>query len=305
MELSSRARGSLLLLSNRFAGLASSRLVEACIRVLEARGACVTHVSPESISQARALARDAARNGAFDAVLAAGGDGTIRQVAAELIGSPVPLAVVPGGTGNVLANEIGLARTPDAVADMVLNGPVLPVPVARANGEPFLLMAGAGLDARVLQRLDPSLKGRIGKAAYCPATLGALLHPLDTLHVRIGATTHTVTWAIIANARHYGGGFVLTRSTSIAQKGLVAVLFRSTSRVRLLAQLASLARGRLDLRAAHTGDVAIVPCNEAVIESERSAPTQLDGDVFGVTPMRVQTSTDVVHLVVPWACPLR
>jgi diacylglycerol kinase (ATP) len=238
-------------------------------------------------------------------VVAAGGDGTIRQIAAELIGSPVPLAIAPGGTGNVLANEIGLARTPDAVADMVLRGPVLPVPVARANGEPFLLMAGAGLDARVLQRLDPALKGRIGKAAYCPATVGALMHPLDTLRVRIGAAMHEATWAIVANARHYGGAFVLTRSTTIAQQGLVAVLFKSTSRARLLAQLASLALGRLDVRAVRGGDVEIVRCTDVVIEADRAVPTQLDGDVFGVTPLHVQTSDDIVHLVVPRDCPLR
>lgn len=305
MDMSSYTRRSFLLLSNRFAGLASSRLVDACIASLEARGARVTHQEPQSIAQARAFAREAARDTSVDAVVAAGGDGTIRQIAAELIGSSVPLAIVPGGTGNVLANEIGLARTPEAVADMLLAGPVLPVTVARANDEPFLLMASAGLDARVLQRLNPALKGHIGKAAYCPATLGALLHPLDTVRVRIGTTTHTAAWAIVANARHYGGAFVLTRATTIAQPGLVAVLFKPASRARLLTQLLSLARGRLEPRAARVGDVEIVPCTGAVIEADHPVPTQLDGDVFGHTPMRVEISRDVVHLVVPRGCPLR
>lgn len=305
MNLSSHERRSFLLLSNRFAGLASSRLVEACIQSLEARGARVVRHEPPSIAEARSLAREAARSHAFDAVVAAGGDGTIRQIAAELIGGPVPLVIVPGGTGNVLANEIGLARDPDAVADMLITGQTMPIPVGRANGEPFLLMASAGLDARVLQRLDPALKGRIGKAAYGPATLRALLHPLDALRVHVGGTTRTAAWAIIANARHYGGSFVLTRSTNIAQSGLVAVLFKSTSRARLCAQLVSLALGRLDPRAAQIGDVEIVPCEQAVIEADRAVPTQLDGDVFAQTPLRVETSDDVVHLVVPTACPLR
>lgn len=251
------------------------------------------------------MARDAARNGGFDAVVAAGGDGTIRQIAAELIGTSVALAIVPGGTGNVLAHEIGLARNPDAVADMLLGGPTLPVTVARANGEPFLLMAGAGLDARVLQRLDAMLKSRIGKAAYGPATLRAVLHPLDTLRVRIGDTAYMATWAIIANARHYGGSFVLTRATDVARHGLVAVLFKSQSRTQLLAQLVSLARGQLELRAERAGDIEIVPCAQALIEADTSIPTQLDGDVFGVTPLHVQTTTDLIALVVPTTCALR
>ena len=305
MEMSSHTRHSFLLLSNRSAGLASSRLVEACVQHLEARGARVTHQEPQSIEEARALAREAARSRAYDAVVAAGGDGTIRQIAAELIATSVPLAIVPGGTGNVLANEIGLARAPDAVADMLMSGPLLPVPVPRANGEPFLLMASAGLDARVLQRLDPVLKGRIGKAAYGPATLGALLDPLDEVQVRIGERAHAGTWAIIANAGHYGGAFMLTRKTTIARAGLVCVLFKTTSRLQLLAQLVSLARGRLDLRAQHGDDVAVLPCTEAVIEAESAVATQLDGDVFGRTPLRVEATGDAVQLVVPRACSLR
>lgn len=304
MELSSATRRSFLLLSNRSAGLASSRLVEASIAQLQARGAHVEHCAPETIAQARQLAREAAHNQRFDAVVAAGGDGTIRQIAAELIGSPVLLAIVPGGTGNVLANEIGLQRTPEAVAAMLLAGPTLPVTVGRANGEPFLLMASAGLDARVLQQLDPALKSRIGKAAYGPATMRALMHPPDSLRVRIDETTHHATWAIIANARHYGGAFVLTRATNVTQRGLVAVLFKSPSRARLLSQLLSLARGRLEPRAARVGDVVLVPCDHAVITSDAEAPTQLDGDVFGTTPLTVATTSDVVRLVVPAGCSL-
>lgn len=305
MTMSHAIRRSFLVLSNRFAGLASSRLVDASIRCLEARGARVTHCEPATVAEARALAREAAQGRRYDAIVAAGGDGTIRQVATELIGGTVPLAIVPGGTGNVLAHEIGLQRKPEAVADMLLEGTTLPVTVGRANGEPFLLMAGAGLDARVLQHLDPALKGRIGKAAYGPATLSALIRPLDRLRVHIGGMAHTATWAIIANARHYGGSFVLTRTTTIAQSGLVAVLFKPATRARLMAQLLSLAAGRLDPRAARVGDVEIVPCTQALIESDRHVPTQLDGDVFGVTPLRVETTADVIHLVVPSACNLR
>ena len=304
MQRSSPPARTVLLLSNRFAGLAFSRIVETTTARLRARGIIVEDRAPQSIEEARALARDAARARRFDAVIAAGGDGTIRQIAAELVGTETPLAIVPGGTGNVLANEIGLAKSTDAIVNMITNGRTISIAVARANDEPFLLMASAGLDARVLQRLDPRLKGRIGKAAYAPATLGALMRPLDELRVRIGAATHTATWAIIANARHYGGAFVLTRSTNVATPGLVAVLFKTKPRAHLLAQLLSLAQGRLEPRAARTGDVAIVPCTGAVIEADTPVPTQLDGDVFATTPLTVRQSGETIRLVVPSGCTL-
>ena len=72
----------------------------------------------------------------------------------------MPLGIIPVGTGNVLAHEIGLARTADAIARMLLEGPVAKVACAQANGEPFLLMVGAGFDARVVAALDQRLKSR-------------------------------------------------------------------------------------------------------------------------------------------------
>ena len=76
------------------------------------RGATVTRMRGADIAGARTRAREAAESGSYDAIVAAGGDGTIRHVAAALIGTDTPLGIIPVGTGNVLAHEIGLAATP-------------------------------------------------------------------------------------------------------------------------------------------------------------------------------------------------
>ena len=157
--------------------------------------------------------------------MAAGGDGTIRAAAAGISGTDVPLAIIPCGTANVLAQEIGLKATPDLVCQMLRTGPQRPIACARANDEPFLLMAGAGFDARVVGGLDHALKGRIGKAAYTGPVLGALLRPLDTLSITIDNRSYEASWVVIANARHYAGRFVLAPRTGIHQRGLEAVLF--------------------------------------------------------------------------------
>src|SRR5262249_61604032 len=96
-----------------------------------------------------------------------------------------PLDILARGSDNVLAQEIGLKATPEVLCQMLADGPTLPIACAKANGEPFLLMAGAGFDARVVGALNHALKSRIGKIAYAAPVLGALLRPLDTLNVTI------------------------------------------------------------------------------------------------------------------------
>ena len=163
------SRRRFFLITNPGAGLTGSPLVDAVANALLCAGAELTLTQPGDIDTARRQVREAARSGRYDAILAAGGDGTIRQVAATLIGTEAPLGIVPVGTGNVLAHEIGLAPQANAIADMLLRGPVIHAVCARANDEPFLLMAGAGFDGRVIAALDHRLKSHVGKAAYAGA----------------------------------------------------------------------------------------------------------------------------------------
>ena len=292
-------RRRFFLVVNTGAGLSRPWLVEEVTAALERAGASVARETLGEFAQIRRLVQTAARSQRYDVVVAAGGDGTIRAAAAGISGTDVPLAIIPCGTANVLAQEIGLKATPELVCDMLRNGPQLPIACARANGEPFLLMAGAGFDARVVGGLNHALKGRIGKAAYAGPVLDALLRPLDTLNVTIDKQSYDASWVVIANARHYAGRFVLAPRTGIHQRGLEAVLFTARNRAVLLGQLLSLLRGRLDARAGRHGDVAMYQCSHVKISAPVPVPVQIDGDPFGVTPLEAQTGTDTIHLIVP------
>jgi diacylglycerol kinase (ATP) len=292
-------RRRFFLVVNTGAGLSRPWLVEEVTAALERAGASVARETLGEFAQIRRLVRTAARSQRYDVVVAAGGDGTIRAAAAGISGTDVPLAIIPCGTANVLAQEIGLKATPELVCDMLRNGPQLPIACASANGEPFLLMAGAGFDARVVGGLNHALKGRIGKAAYAGPVLGALLRPLDTLSVTIDKQSYDASWVVIANARHYAGRFVLAPRTGIHQRGLEAVLFTARNRAVLLGQLLSLLRGRLDARAGRHGDVAMYQCSHVKISAPVPVPVQIDGDPFGVTPLEARTGTDAIHLIVP------
>jgi diacylglycerol kinase family enzyme len=292
-------RRRFFLITNPGAGLTGSPLVDAVAHALLRAGAELTLTQPGDIDMARAQVREAARSARYDAILAAGGDGTIRQVAATLIGTDAPLGIVPVGTGNVLAHEIGLAPQANAIADMLLRGPVIHAVCARANDEPFLLMAGAGFDGRVIAALDHRLKSHVGKAAYAAPMSGALAHPVDTLTVTVDGTTHEASWAVISNVRHYGGNFVMARRTGIRERGLQAILFKAKNRAVLLGQLMALAMGMLDARSARHGDVEMLPCLRAKVTAQHPVPTQIDGDAFGSTPLDIEAGAADLRLIVP------
>src|SRR5262249_36010748 len=95
-------------------------------------------------------------------VAACGGDGTISEAACGLVGSDVALAILPGGTSNVLARELGIPLDIDRAAALLVAGRRLALRVLDANGRPFLLWAGVGLDARIMARVPPFWKRRLG-----------------------------------------------------------------------------------------------------------------------------------------------
>ncbi len=292
-------RRRFFLVTNPTAGACATSRVADVVTLLEREGAVVIRAGEGNLAAIRAAARKAADSGSCDAIIAAGGDGTVRQVAAALIGSSTPLGVVPVGTGNVLAHEIGLAADPAVIAHTLLVGQQVRVACARANGEPFLLMAGAGFDARVLLSLDQRWKSRIGKPAFAGPVLGTLLRPLDRLHIVLDGRAHSACFAVVSNARHYAGSFMLAPYACIERRGLVAVLFKAQTRAALTAQLVRLATGGLAQHAARTADVALIPCQRASISSRQPVPTQLDGDAFGTTPLAVDAGAAEIALIVP------
>jgi diacylglycerol kinase family enzyme len=241
----------------------------------------------------------AARSGSFDALVAAGGDGTIRQVARAVAGTDTPLGIIPLGTANVLAHEIGLPRTAQELGHVLQAGPAATIAAPLANGELFLLMAGAGFDGRVIEALSHAVKGQIGKLAYAGPIVRALTRPPDALEVYIEGKQHRANWVVVTNARHYGGRFVIAPSTSVRKAGLRAILFHTSRRVELLNSLLALAAGRLNT-CRHVSEHA---CANVEVKSETRVAVQVDGDPFGATPLVVQAEAGprVSLIVPPWS----
>jgi diacylglycerol kinase family enzyme len=277
-----RSRRRFLLVENPTAGRGANPLAARVLASLRARGA--TLIKLEEAGGADA-----------DALLAVGGDGTVRALVPEAVRRGLPVGLVPAGTGNVLAHEIACPRTPEALADLLVDGPAVAIETARANGVPFLLMAGAGFDGHVIARLDTSLKQRVGKAAYCAPVLRALAGTPAALSLTLDGVSYEASWAILTRACCYGGAFRLAPAANLLQPGFVAVLFHGASRARRFAQLMGLARGRLALR----GDVTMVPCRRATVRCATPVPVEVDGDPFGTTPLDVEMGGPKLTLIVP------
>jgi diacylglycerol kinase family enzyme len=146
-----------------------------------------------------------------DLVLASGGDGTVTACAGALAGTGIPLAVLPVGTGNLLARNLRLPLTIGGALAVALTGADRPVDIAMANGSPFLVMAGLGFDARALRSSQP-LKERLGWAAYYLAALGHLRDRPMGVVLRADArppVSLTASEIMIGNVGSLPGGLAL------------------------------------------------------------------------------------------------
>lgn len=288
-------RRSFLIIRNARAGLKSTRLVASVAEALGQRGAIVHVVETQSADDAADAIKEVAN---VEAVVAAGGDGTVRALALTLdeMGLRLPIGLIPAGTGNVLANEVRLPRHATRLAELLVRGPSREVAIMQANGAPFLLMASSGFDAEVLLRLSVRLKQRMARAAYTLPTLSVLARaPPTPFDVVIDGMRHTATWAIITNSRTYGGSFTLTRDASIFDPGMQAVLFGARTRAGRIKELLWLAGGQAE----RCASVSVIPCLRAEILAPRQMPSQIDGDALGFGPLTIGPSGRSLHLIVP------
>jgi len=201
------------LIVNPFAGPATMRLprtarVSFAARVLRSCGVTdVRAVETRSADDGVAAARRAVADG-VSRVVVWGGDGTVNAVAAALAGTTTALAIVPGGSGNGFAHELGIPLRAEAALRFAAAGPARPVDLGLADGRPFVNVAGLGLDAAIARRYDETAGRQRGLRAYvraCVAELGA--HGPVPVEVRVNDVVWfagTAPLVALANGRQYG-----------------------------------------------------------------------------------------------------
>lgn len=307
---------SVLLILNPTAGRRRRGLVDAVVRRVRAEGWTVDVVETTAAGDARQLAAacDATRYGV---IAVAGGDGTINEVvnglAARAATAP-PLAIVPLGTANVLAHELGLGSTASSLAQAMMAGREVLVHPGRASagtsatasttGAPrcFSLMAGAGFDAKVVAGVSSDLKRRWGKGAYVWRSLiEARRYRPVRYAVEIDGASYEAASVIVTHARHYAGPYVVAPAASLGDPLLHVCLFERWGWIHALRFGAALLRGALPrtsgFRVIAGREVRISVLNDA--GESRRQPVQIDGDDALTLPVSIGLSTEAVRMLRP------
>jgi len=233
-----------------------------------------------------------------DVLVIAGGDGSVNEAMTGLQGNPAPpaLYVVPFGTANVLAHELGLPCAPSAMADTISKGKTRSLHAGLANGRPFVLMASAGFDAEVVHALPLALKRRFGKLAYVMSAVRIGFQRKSTdLLVHADGQTHSAKMVIATNGKYYGGPFCLTRDESVCRQGLHLIMLKHDSPWAMLRFSLALVRGRLD----REKGALLLPVSKATITSASPVALQVDGDPYGTTPVEIEAATASFKILVP------
>lgn len=296
-------RSAVTVVYNPTAGWRRRRKLIDVVEAMSQRGARVTLRETTAPGDAEAFAREAAEGGSADIVVAAGGDGTVNEVANGLAGSDVPLGVIPTGTANVLAIEIGLPRSSDALGELLLTGAARRIGAGRVNKRFFLLWVGAGFDGRLVHAIDPVMKRRFGKLAFVWAGIKQVFGPTGPmLRVSDGSVLVECGWAVIANAEHYAGTYSLAPSTRFDDVGLSTLCISARGRAGLVAALIGLALGRLEKMPGVQVLTSERVCISLADASVRD-PVQVDGDDMLTLPVEVEcwdvAKAPQIRLVMP------
>jgi diacylglycerol kinase (ATP) len=238
-----------------------------------------------------------------DLVLAAGGDGTINEVAEGLIHTRVPLGILPGGTANVLATEMKLGSRLERVAARLRECRPQRISVGHLTCEGgtvsrhFLMMAGIGLDAHIVYRVNGPLKARTGKVAYWIAGWSLLGRSLAEFHVEVGGQVRKCSFVLASKVRNYGGDFEIAREVSLLDDRFEVVLFEGRSTLRYVKYFTGLVRNQVEGMTGVT--VLREQCLKLSCPEDLRVYVQIDGEHAGHLPAEVRIVPDAITLLMP------
>jgi diacylglycerol kinase (ATP) len=286
-----------VIIGNPNSGRAGSRdYLERCAKILRSGGLEVEVLNTERPDHATELASSTEA----PLVIAAGGDGTINEVINGL-DEEATLGILPLGTANVLARELGLPLNVEQACERILRGERAKIDLGVATNREgverrFACMAGIGFDAHVVRAVTPRLKRYLRGLAFALMAFKVLAEEdFPWIHVIHGDTTHVTRFAIVANAHHYGGDLRAASDPDLLASGeLAVVLVRRVSvllRPDIFASI--LARRPLD-RSMHSFTATEL---RACATEDIDVPVQLDGEIWGNLPMSFRVEPRALEVI--------
>jgi len=310
MTAAEGGRQHIAVIRNPTAGGARGQRFAATVAALRQAGCRVDIHESTSAADVRRLAA-ALSEGPHEALVAAGGDGTINDAVNGMVpGSAMPFGIVPLGTANVLAWEIGLGKAPPArLVEALRFGQALPVHLGQlftpsmqspeasgGEGRLFFLMAGAGFDASVVKHVNLALKRRVGKLAYIwEAGRQLFRNAFPRIELVIDGKPYEAASVVVAKAAHYGGNYIVAERADLQAASFQVCLFRRRGKLSVLRYATALDRGTL----ARLPAFQVIEGREIAIDAAAEAPLQVDGDPAGRAPARIRLAPMQLNLIYP------
>jgi diacylglycerol kinase family enzyme len=290
-------------------------VIEGALSVLRKARIEASALETDAPGSACTLALDAVREGC-DTILACGGDGTVHEIMQGLVGTEIALGVVPLGTANALAADLGLGTSPINAVEMLLTAEPVQVPVGEIffrdndgaeDSRYFTVAAGVGADALCISMLDAGLKRRFGYALYMVQMLRVwATHSFPLFQAAFSPSdggpsrTIEISQILAVRVRDFGGLLHhLAPGASIHRRSLRVLAFKTRSRMDYLRfVMASLFRRQTFARQIELLDVLSVECR-----LRNGSPAQVlveaDGELLGGLPVRIEIASQQLTLLIP------
>jgi diacylglycerol kinase (ATP) len=289
--------------------------IEEAVRILKDAG-ITTELAPTSdAGHAREIARLAVE-ARREMVIACGGDGTINEIINGLAGSQVPMALLPAGTANILAKELGIPWDIPRAARLIPEGVIRRVALGMATyagsngnghsvalpleGRYFLSVGGAGPDGAIVNGVDCELKKKVGVAAYWLEGMKQLFrYDFPEMRVRSNGTDHLASIIVVGRTANYGGPFKITTNATLFEDSFEFLTNSTRSRLQYLACLPALWLGKIR----GMQGIKMWKATEVLCESAGANPVyaQVDGEPIGPLPLKFRIVPDALSLVTPAA----
>jgi len=244
------------------------------------------------------LAKNASGKG-YDGIVSVGGDGTLLEIVQALHGTEETLGIIPAGTGNDFREAVRVPADPLEALDIILAGNKKRIDLGLINGRKYFLnVAGTGFDVDVLKNTNRVRRFFTGGFAYYLGIVMSLLG-YKNLKIRLTLDGETIEREILlvafANGKCYGGGLQISPDSDVQDGLLNVTILNSIAKRRILIELPKLKRGELEKI-----DVAErFICKKAVIECEKKQTFNLDGDIYGETPMTFSIEASSLFVFCP------
>jgi YegS/Rv2252/BmrU family lipid kinase len=267
--------------------------------ILERGGWEINVINSDGPGHVSELAGAAARRG-MDAVLVAGGDGSLNEAIQGLVGTDTALGYLPFGTVNIWAREIGLPRDPAGAARALLTGRDERIDLGCADDRAFLLMAGLGLDGEVVRRAQSfeRHKQRFGVLPYVAVSLSTVpLYRGADIELRYDGVIRRVQamMLVVGNSRLYAGYLRLTPQAVMNDGRLDVCIVKGRGPLALVRQSLPLLLSRTVAR----NDVELLRVRELTVMSDEPVPYQIDGELAGTTPVHFSVQPRALRVIVP------